>query len=224
MDLDAVAEVPRTPPRYRRWLSALVGIAAVAAALLAVLESDSGRREEEAFVRSSRASVQIFAEIAGSAPRNQFLANGLRRALGNEIDATGRLLEATEASPEARRVAAAMSRAESAATRRLSEAVTAMSRVPEGGPLDPATSRLLTASLGEIQTVLRFQNAQVDLADRYGTRQERAMFAIALVAIAAVLLGLAGLFGGGRSGTISLVVAAVALLVALGWGGSALLV
>jgi hypothetical protein len=44
------------------------------------------------------------------------------------------------------------------------------------------------------------------------------------VAIAAVLLGLAGLFGGGRSGTIALVVAAVALVVAVGWGGSALLV
>ncbi|MGH2657560.1 MAG: hypothetical protein ACRDIZ_12855 [Actinomycetota bacterium] len=37
-------------------------------------------------------------------------------------------------------------------------------------------------------------------------------------------LGLAGLFGGGRSGTIALVVAAVALVVAVGWGGSALLV
>jgi hypothetical protein len=94
MDLDAVAEVAGTPPRYRRWLSVLVGIAALAAALLAALESDSGRREEEAFVRSSRASVQIFAELAGSAPRTQFQANGIRRALGNEIDATARLLEA----------------------------------------------------------------------------------------------------------------------------------
>jgi hypothetical protein len=224
MDLDAVAEVAATPPRYRRWLSVLVGVAAVAAALLAALESDSGRREEEAFVRTSRASVQIFAEIAGSSPRTQFLANGLRLALGNEIDATARLLEATEASPEAGRVTVAMSRAQSAAARGLGEAVEAMGRVPSDAPLDPATRRLLTASLAEIQAVLVFQNDQVDLADRYGTRQERAMFAIALVAIAAVLLGLAGLFGAGRSGTIALVVAAVALLVALGWGGSALLV
>jgi hypothetical protein len=224
MDLDAVAEVAGTPPRYRRWLSALVGIAALAAALLAALESDSGRREEEAFVRSSRASVQIFAELAGSAPRTQFQANGIRRALGNEIDATARLLEATEASPEASRVAVALSRAESAAAGLLGRAVEAMGRVPEDAPLDPATRRLLTANLSGIQEVLVYQNAQVDRADRYGTRQERAMFAIALVAIAAVLLGLAGLFGGGRSGTIALVVAAVALVVAVGWGGSALLV
>jgi hypothetical protein len=200
------------------------GVAAVAAALLAALESDSGRREEEAFVRSSRSSVQIFAELAGSAPRTQFQANGIRRALGNEIDATARLLEATEASPEARRVAVALSRAESAAAGRLGRAVEAMGRVPQDAPLDPATRRLLTASLSEIQEVLGYQNAQVDRADRYGTRQERAMFAIALVAIAAVLLGLADLFGGGRSGTIALVVAAGALVVAVGWGGSALLV
>jgi hypothetical protein len=99
-----------------------------------------------------------------------------------------------------------------------------MAGVPPDAPLDGATHRLLTAELSGIQGVLRYQNAQVDLADRYGTRQERAMFAIALVAIAAVLLGLAGLFGVGRSGTISMVVAAVALLVALGWGGSALFV
>jgi uncharacterized membrane protein YuzA (DUF378 family) len=224
MDLDTVTEVAGTPPRYRRWLSALVGIAAVAAALLAALESDSGRREEEAFVRSSRASVQIFAEIAGSAPRTQFLANGLRLSLGNEIEATARLLEATTASPEARRVAVPMSRAESAAAARLGRAVEAMGRVAPGGPLDPATRRLLTAELSGIQRVLEYQNAQVDRADRYGTRQERAMFAIALVAIAAVLLGLAGLFGAGRSSLIAMVAAGAALAVAVGWGGSALLV
>jgi predicted ABC-type sugar transport system permease subunit len=78
--------------------------------------------------------------------------------------------------------------------------------------------------VAEVAGTLGYQNAQVDRADRYGTRQERAMFAIALVAIAAVLLGLADLFGGGRSGTIALVVAAGALVVAVGWGGSALLV
>lgn len=224
MDLDAVTEAAGTPPAYRLWLSALVGIAAVTAALLAALESDSGRREEQAFVRSSRASVQIFAEIAGSAPRTQFLANGLRTALGNEIGATARLLEATRASTDARRVAVPLSRAQSAAAARLSGAVEAMSRVPPDGPLDPATRRLLTADLSEIRRVLEYQNAQVDVADRYGTRQERAMFAIALVAIAAVLLGLAGLFGAGRSGMIAMVAAGVALVVAVGWGGSALLV
>ena len=224
MDLDAVTEAAATPPAYRRWLSALVGIAAVTAALLAALESDSGRREEQAFVRSSRASVQIFAEIAGSAPRTQFLANGLRTALGNEIGATARLLEATRASEDARGVAVPMSQAQSAAAARLTEAVKTMGRVSPGGPLDPATRRLLTANLSGIQRVLEYQNAQVDVADRYGTRQERAMFAIALVAIAAVLLGLAGLFGAGRSSLIAMVAAGAALAVAVGWGGSALLV
>ncbi|MGH2545367.1 MAG: hypothetical protein ACRDHJ_00630 [Actinomycetota bacterium] len=175
-------------------------------------QAEGSRLRVEASLRRRR-----FAELAGSAPRTQFLANGIRRALGNEIDATARLLEASEASPEARRVAVGLSRAESAAAGRLSQAVEAMGRVPEGAPLDPATRRLVTASLGETRRVLAFQNAQVDRADRYGTRQERAMFAIALVAIAAVLLGLAGLFGGGRSGTIALVVAAVALVVAVGW-------
>jgi hypothetical protein len=50
------------------------------------------------------------------------------------------------------------------------------------------------------------------------------MFAIALVAIAEVLLGLAGLVGDGRGGRVALVVAAAALALALGWGGSGLFV
>jgi hypothetical protein len=75
-----------------------------------------------------------------------------------------------------------------------------------------------------VRRILEEQNRLVDRADRYGTRQERAMFAIALVAIAAVLLGPAGLVGDGRGGRIALVVAAAALALALGWGGSGLFV
>jgi hypothetical protein len=82
---------------------------------------------------------------------------------------------------------------------------------------------LLTANLGGVRRVLAYQDRQVDVADTYGTRQERAMFAIALVALAAVLLGLAGLVGSGRGSRVSLVAAAVALVLALGWSGSSLL-
>ncbi|HEX2025398.1 MAG TPA: hypothetical protein VHH92_03280 [Actinomycetota bacterium] len=218
MDLDVLADVRSAA--YRRWLAVLVGVAAVAAALFATVESDTGRREEQAFVRSSRSSLRIFASFAASNPRRQFMINGIRQGLKTEIGATARLLASGERSPEAFRAATAVSQAESRAARRYTEAVRASSRISAEAPLDPTTKALVTSSIPHIREILRYQNQQVDVADRYGSRQERAMFAIALVAISAVLLGLAGLMGGGRAGRTSLVAAAMALVVGLLVGGS----
>jgi hypothetical protein len=224
MEIDTMAESRSLGSGFRRRLSVLVGISAVTATLLAAFESDSGRREEEAFVRSSRASIQIFAELAGSAPLTQFAANGLRRAIQIDVGAGGRVLATRGASSEATRLAMATAEAQSAAAQRYAEAVRAMSRVPTDSPIDPGTRALLTSDLPRVRRLLEEQNRLVDRADRYGTRQERAMFAIALVAIAAVLLGLAGLVGDGRGGAAALGVAAAALALALGWGGSGLFV
>jgi hypothetical protein len=220
MDIDVVADTRDAPSR--RWLAVLVGFTALGAAFFAALESDSGRREEQAFVRSSRSSIQIFAELAGGAPRTQFIATGIRGGLETQIGSTGRLLVSQDASPVAAEVAAGLSDAETAAARRYGGAVRAMARISPDAPLDPFTRALVTSTIPRVRRILAYQNRQVEIADKYGTRQERAMFAIALVAIAAVLLGLAGLMGG-RTGRISMVVAAVSLGVALVWGGSGLL-
>jgi hypothetical protein len=223
MDLDTVAETESLSPAARRWLAVLVGVAAVTAALLAAFEADSGRREELAFVRASRSSIQIFAELAGSTPRTEFALAGVRGALQTEVGANGRLLVSGEASPEAFAVAAALSEAESATARRYQDAVRSMTRVPLDAPIDPATRTILTSDLNRIRRILAYQNRQVDVADVYGTRQERAMFSIALVALAAVLLGLAGLVGARRGGRVALVAATVALVLAIGWSASSLL-
>jgi hypothetical protein len=63
----------------------------------------------------------------------------------------------------------------------------------------------------------------VDLAERYGVRENAAILGLSLVAVAAVLLGLAGLIGEGRQGMRILAVAAITLVVAIGWGAAALL-
>jgi len=83
---------------------------------------------------------------------------------------------------------------------------------------------LLTSDLPGVRRVLEEQNRLVDRADRYLTRQERAMFAIALVIIACGASGPGRAGGDGRGGRVALVVAAAALALALGWGGSGLFV
>ena len=65
-------------------------------------------------------------------------------------------------------------------------------------------------------------NDQLALAERYGTRSNRAVFALSLLAIGAVLLGLAGVMGETRTGRISLGASAVALLLSAVWAGAAL--
>jgi hypothetical protein len=65
---------------------------------------------------------------------------------------------------------------------------------------------------------------QLALAECYGTRGTRAVFALSLLAIGAVLLGLAGVMGETKTGRISLGASEVALLLSAVWAGAALAV
>lgn len=76
---------------------------------------------------------------------------------------------------------------------------------PSARGVDQAILEALNTQVIDLPPVVEEQNAAVDRAALYGTRQERSMFGLALVAIAASLLGLAGLTGSSRAGRISLV-------------------
>ena len=74
-----------------------------------------------------------------------------------------------------------------------------------------------------LRRLLAAQNQAVDDANTYGSRGQRATYALGLTAISAALLALAGLMGAARSGRIALVTAGAALLFAAVWGGSGFL-
>lgn len=222
MDLDVETAHEGGESPFRRWLAILVGVTAVAAAMIATLEADANRREERAFVRASRLSLDLFERISGSSPRTSFQARGLEQALALQVEATGREIAALEA-PALVLFEEARARADHAAAERLAVIVEAMAALPdEGGAVDAHTRDVLAATPDRLGPLVRDQNGAVDAAERFGTRQDRAIFALSLVAIAAVLLGLAGVMGESRNGRTSLVLAALALLLALGWGATAL--
>jgi hypothetical protein len=157
------------------------------------VEADSGRQEEQAFVDASRGGLGIFVKIAASQPRAQFEGDAVREVLSVGIQGAARVARGPGPSDEeAFDIGLAQSRAELAAEKRLRAVARTMLDPPdEQSGLDPAALEAVGADPAELEPLVEQQNQYVNDANRYGTRQERAMAALGLVTIAASLLGLA---------------------------------
>ena len=64
----------------------------------------------------------------------------------------------------------------------------------------------------------------MDIADRYGERGNRTLAGLSVLALGAVLVGLAAVLGRGVPGHVVIGAATLSLLAAAGWGVAALLV
>lgn len=205
--------------RFEKWLAMLVGLIAVAAALLATLDMHSNKRWEQASVRGSRLSVEIFGRIAATGPVRAAQLNTQQAALILSQESSARFLQDKEGA------GAYVALADQRASDRLLGLAEAIEEPPdESGGLDPVARDVLDTSLDELGDLRVQQNEQIDEADLYGTRINRANFALLLLALGAVLLGLAAVMGVEGRGYITLIAAVVALVSAVAWGSSALLV
>jgi len=224
LDPDLALPEARMSLRFKRTLSILVGIAAIAAAGLSWVETDSGRKEEQAFVNASRGALDIFVKLAASAPRAQFEGNALRRAVVVQAEGTAGVV-ATDFRSDTFQASLAKAAADEKAGRRLAKIAKQMSAAPEDSSgLDPATLETLQiSSPTQIIDLVEQQNAYLDDANVVGTRQEHSFFSLGLVATGAALIGLAGLMGASRAGWISLFTSAAALTFAILWTGIAFL-
>jgi hypothetical protein len=210
--------------RFERALAILAGLAAVLAALLATLQVDASRWEEQAMVTATRLAVRVFEASAATGLLSMYQFQAEREATLLAIDASARDLLAAQASAVAVGQQA-VATAEARAAERLTVAGEAMSRAPgEASPVDAHTGAILALTVDDMAGSVEELNDQLALAERYGTRSNRAVFALSLLAIGAVLLGLAGVMGETRTGRISLGASAVALLLSAVWAGAALAV
>jgi hypothetical protein len=208
--------------RFARGLAILAGLAAVLASLLATLEVDASRREEQAMVTATRLAVGVFEASAATGLLSMYQFQAEREASLLAIDASARdLLAAQE--PAVAAAQQALATAEARTGERLTVAGEAMSRAPgEESPVDAHTRAVLAQTVEDMAGSVEELNDQLTLAERYGTRGNRAVFALTLLAIGAVLLGLAGVMGETRTGRFSLGASAVALLISAVWAGAAL--
>lgn len=222
MEVDVAHGVEEAGPR-KKWLAVLLGLSAVLAAALATLDLHSSKQYEDRVNQAARASADVFGRIAGSSFPVTAEAISLQAAGLRSIEATSRQLLST-VEPAISRWEAAMAQADKAAADRLQQLADSIGDVP--GPdsgVDPFVRDVVGTETDRLLALSERQNRLLDEATRYSNRSSRAVFALSLVALATVLLGLAAVMAA-RSGAAPLIAGAgVLLLVGAGWGATAFL-
>ena len=237
--------------RFGRVLAALVGVAALVAALLGALQMDASTRGSRAQAEGARLSVSIFEGIAVQGLVSSFQLGSLQEAIVPSAEGIARSIEGLD-SEEVAPFEDALAAAYTAAADRLLQAARDMSVPPDAEDgIDPHTQEVFAlipdlsflfdavasgeppeqtpdeiAALGRegLDEIVAEQNRQVDLAETYGKRSDRTVFALSILALAAVLLALAGVTGEGSTGRAAMWSGAAALLLAIAAGASALFI
>ncbi len=243
MDVETVHET--TPDtRFDRILVVLVGLGAVLAAALAAIQLEAGKQEERALLYSSRLAVQVFELTAGTAPITAFSGSTAQEAIGISARGLGRQIVALQAAEGSERQLAIGTAEQRAGERLLPLAASMAAQAPSPEGIDPHTGRLLEIASDDVRAFARVLregsgaidfragregfsltdafNAQVSLADRHSDRETLALLGLALLALGGVLVGLAAVLRERSGAWFALGTAVVALLVAGGLGGIAL--
>ena len=198
--------------RFTKAVAVLVGLSAVVAALLTVLESNSGRQEERALLLGSRLTAEAVGVIPAAQSQGSFGFRASQDALAWQSRGTSRLLAASETSPELFERELPIGEAITTAGERMAEIGARMAEVPTNPELDEYTRTVLREGSGRAAGLVEEQNRQVDLAEGAGEQGDRAVLALSVLAVAAVLLGFAGAVGQGRPGWLALLSGAVFLM------------
>lgn len=201
---------------FRRRLAVLVGLSAVTAALLTTLELEAGQRADRASTRSAAVGVDVFSGYVGSSLR-----------LNVELDATSSLIDAhhraaTSIIATIRESETPLNSATAAADQefvtRLEAALRPITGVLRGDRPDTEFAR----DTQRLRARVAAQGELVGEATRHSRSRTRLVFALAVIAVAGSLFGLAGALGATRQGRIALAAGAGAWLVSLSVGLSAL--
>jgi hypothetical protein len=207
---DAAAGL-RVERRFDLLAAVLIGAIAVLAAVLAVIQIETGQTSARAQIEAARLTADLTARIEVSTmAQNQAIVEQ-QGALALSLQGVGRQIAGLDYSDEG---AGAVGDAERRAASDLATALAATTATSGGSPLDSYTSSLLRATTPQLLDELSEQGRQVDIADEASTRNSRSILGLSFLALAGVLTGLAAVLREGRSGW-------TVLLVAVGMAGAA---
>jgi hypothetical protein len=214
IDLDTLAETA-DGDRHDRLTALLIGLIAVLAATLAVVQVQSSLDEARHGATARRLAAELTTRlIASGSISNHQLVNA-QRALMVSMEGTARQIEALSG-PVPQPAELEVGLAQATAGDRLTTIAAEMGAAPSSdSPLDPWARDVLASRIGDLQSILAVQNRAADEADLASARSGRAVMGLSVVALAGVLVGLAAVVGGGRSGRALLLLAWVAAAGAL---------
>jgi hypothetical protein len=220
-------ELPETSgrDRFEQTVTVLIGVGAVMAALLVNLDLSSHRHEARAAAEGSRLAVAAFRTMTTGSLDISAKTNALVRVTNLVVDS-----QLKELAAKSDLQMSIIAKADRMAGDRAAAAY--LSTVGFRGPAtqllqgsNPMKSQLAAAAHQDAQSFaldVSRSNVQVDRADLYGRRASRATLALAFLASAGALFGLAGVLRVGRAGWLSLATGVVGLLGAAAVGISAL--
>jgi hypothetical protein len=216
LDLETVHENSGSP-RMDGWISILVGLITIAASLIGLMEFHANQSEERNLVRASRRSVDVFTRLATRGTLFSFSAEALRDSITLTSEAELRRALAFQAL-DIFAAENSLATADAEAARNLMALAETLSEPVENPEdLDPQTAAVIATDQDEIDRLTRQQNGFVDIAEDYGSRGVKGMLGLSLIALAAVMVALAGMFGDNKAGHLALLSSGTLLTVACGW-------
>jgi hypothetical protein len=193
---DTAAEL-RAERRFDIGAAVLIGAIALLAALLAVVQVNSGQAATRADLQAARLAADLSARLSVSAQAVDAAAVAQQTALMLGMEAVSRQIAALDAKDD---TASAVAAAQTEAYKQLQAALAATSETSGNAPVDAYTAGLLHATETELEAELAEQNRQVDLAQAASSNEQEATLGLSLLALGGVLTGLAAVLKEGRPG------------------------
>jgi len=196
----------RAERRFDLVAAVLIGVIAVLAAILALVEMSAGQTASRASLQAAKVEADLSARISVSAEATNAVLTARQTAIVLAMEAIAREQAGIQYSDP---TSTAIGAAEQSAYTKLDSILVETGATTGGKPVDPYTAGLLGATPADLKSELAEQNHQVDLANAAGFQEQLAVLGLSFLALAGVLTGLAAVLREGRSGRISLTAACV---------------
>jgi hypothetical protein len=190
--------------RFDLVAAVLIGVIAVLAAVLSVVQMNSGQAANRADLESARLAADLSARIAVSGEAIDSAGGLQEAALMIAIEATARQEAGLQYDDPG---SSAVGAAEQSAYKKLQASLADTSTSTGGAPVDPYTSGLLNATTQQLIAEVQAQNHQVDLANVASFSEQLAVLGLSFLALSGVLTGLAAVLRESRGGRIALAAA-----------------
>jgi hypothetical protein len=208
IDLETVQETD-DGTWFDRLTALLIGLIAVIAAGLVLVQTTNSLTEARANAQATRLAAESSARLHAGSVFLQNALGALQQAVVLSLEGTSRQIVGLQRDDALEQ---AKGGADTAAGDRLLGIAQAMGAEPTAdGPVDAYVRDLLRDPTGTAAGVVVEQNRQVDLAHDAGDRAGRAVLGLSFIALAGVLVGLTAVLGEGRAGRLTLVMAYLGL-------------